>query len=124
MEPPAKKLRLSSTAAYDQVPDIDRIHSECRNRLKSSFESIFAKYEQDFVGISDEIDLRKGEVAVDHGHVRGMRAPDDLGLHNQSRRGHESSKTQEVAEDSEDELMEGLTVRCIYSNWSDFLEPA
>lgn len=123
MEPPAKRLRLSSAVVYDQLPDIDRVHSECRKRLKSSFESIFERYGRDFGGISDEIDLKTGEVAVDQGHIREMRAPDDLGLDKRRTRSNEESKSQELEEDSEDELLEGLTVRSPCLVILQFFEP-
>lgn len=47
------------------------------NKLKSRFEDIFAKYEKDFTGIGDEIDLRTGEVVVDNGHLESMRIAQD-----------------------------------------------
>lgn len=47
------------------------------NKLKSRFEDIFAKYEKDFTGIGDEIDLRTGEVVIDNGHLKSMTIPED-----------------------------------------------
>lgn len=47
------------------------------NKLKSIFEDIFAKYERDFTGVADEIDLRTGEVVVDNGHLESMTMPQD-----------------------------------------------
>ncbi|KEZ42222.1 hypothetical protein SAPIO_CDS6072 [Scedosporium apiospermum] len=49
-------------------------------RLKSTFESIFEKYERDFSGVGDEIDLRTGEIVVDNGHLQKMRNEKDVGL--------------------------------------------
>lgn len=46
-------------------------------QLKSRFEDIFAKYERDFTGIGDEIDLETGEVVVDNGHLSSMRSMKD-----------------------------------------------
>ncbi|KAF3764458.1 hypothetical protein M406DRAFT_71004 [Cryphonectria parasitica EP155] len=42
------------------------------NRLKSRFESIFAKYEKDFDGVGDVIDIMTGEIVEDNGHLRSM----------------------------------------------------
>ena len=39
------------------------------NNLKSRFEEIFQKYEKDFTGIGDEIDLLTGQIIVDNGHL-------------------------------------------------------
>lgn len=46
-------------------------------QLKSRFEDIFARYERDFTGIGDEIDLATGEVVVDNGHLSSMRSMED-----------------------------------------------
>lgn len=47
------------------------------NKLKSRFEDIFAKYERDFTGVGDEIDLRTGKVVVDNGHLESMTMTED-----------------------------------------------
>lgn len=47
------------------------------NKLKSRFEDIFAKYERDFTGIGDEVDLRTGEVVINNGHLESMTIPED-----------------------------------------------
>ncbi|KAH7375695.1 hypothetical protein B0T11DRAFT_270799 [Plectosphaerella cucumerina] len=49
------------------------------NRLKSTFEHIFEKYERDFSDIGDEIDLRTGEIVVNNGHLHSMRNEKDVG---------------------------------------------
>lgn len=51
--------------------------AEAAFQLKSRFEDIFAKYEKDFTGIGDEIDLETGEVVVDNGHLSSMRSMKD-----------------------------------------------
>lgn len=63
------------------VDDPDLVHDRRRNdgRLKSRFEHIFAKYEKDFTGIGDEIDLDSGEVVVNNGHLQSMRHEVDPG---------------------------------------------
>ncbi|KAK1597468.1 centromere protein Scm3 [Colletotrichum navitas] len=49
-------------------------------KLKSTFEHIFQKYERDFTGIGDEIDLRTGEIITDNGHLSSMRNERDTGI--------------------------------------------
>ena len=49
-------------------------------RLKSTFESIFEKYERDFEGIGDEIDMETGQVIVENGHLLRMRHEGDAGV--------------------------------------------
>ncbi|KAK0630109.1 hypothetical protein B0T17DRAFT_210372 [Bombardia bombarda] len=51
-------------------------------KLKSAFERIFEKYEKDFTGIGDEIDMTTGEIVVNNGHIQSLKdanlnAPDD-----------------------------------------------
>ncbi|KAK1994841.1 centromere protein Scm3 [Colletotrichum falcatum] len=52
-------------------------------KLKSTFEHIFQKYERDFTGIGDEIDLRTGEIVTDNGHLARMRNERDTGIPDQ-----------------------------------------
>ncbi|KAK2048132.1 hypothetical protein LZ31DRAFT_573391 [Colletotrichum somersetense] len=52
-------------------------------KLKSTFEHIFQKYERDFTGIGDEIDLRTGEIITDNGHLARMRNERDTGIPDQ-----------------------------------------
>jgi len=82
MEPLYKKRRL--TADYD--PDAGLYQKRAKNdqRLKSVFESIFEKYEKDFEGIGDEIDLDTGEVVVNNGHLLRMTDEKDVGNENAS----------------------------------------
>jgi Centromere protein Scm3 len=49
------------------------------NKLKSRFEAIFEKYEKDFTGVGDEIDLRTGEIVVNNGHLIDMQDERDAG---------------------------------------------
>ncbi|KAG8527101.1 uncharacterized protein KY384_008530 [Bacidia gigantensis] len=59
--------------------DLRKKREQNDNRLKSIFESIFEKYERDFDGIGDEIDLETGSVVVDNGHISGMKYEADAG---------------------------------------------
>ncbi|KAL2122795.1 hypothetical protein VTJ04DRAFT_3250 [Mycothermus thermophilus] len=59
-------------ARRDPNARLERGRARAAFKLKSAFERIFAKYERDFTGVADEIDLRTGRIVVDNGHVRGM----------------------------------------------------
>jgi hypothetical protein len=54
-------------------------------RLKSRFERIFEKYEYDFDGVGDEIDIVTGEVLIDNGHLETMRDEEDSDASESSR---------------------------------------
>ncbi|KAI1804718.1 hypothetical protein F4811DRAFT_518833 [Daldinia bambusicola] len=96
MEPPSKKPKLGQ-APYDNDDDdddgnldelsmsptqfnarqdplyqLDKKRAKAATRLKSAFERIFEKYERDFTGIGDEIDLETGEVIVNNGHLLSL----------------------------------------------------
>lgn len=80
MEPPTKRPRFSFLS--DEVSsshELDIARSRNDQRLKARFESIFEKYERDFGGIGDEIDLITGHVVVDNGHILSMRDEQDIG---------------------------------------------
>ncbi len=82
MEPQYKKRRL--TADYDPDAELHQKRAKNDQRLKSVFESIFEKYEKDFEGIGDEIDLDTGKVVVNNGHLLGMTNEKDVGNENTS----------------------------------------
>lgn len=101
MEPPAKRPRLDLHSYYQRPNDDDddelnfepeeisrrrdpgyQLQQEravAADRLKSTFEHIFEKYERDFSEIGDEIDLRTGEIIVNRGHLEAMRNEKDVG---------------------------------------------
>ncbi|OAL74588.1 hypothetical protein A7D00_0181 [Trichophyton violaceum] len=62
-------------------PDFDVNQARKANdlRLKSRFESIFEKYGKDFSSVGDEIDLAKGTIVVDNGHLTEMGDEHDVG---------------------------------------------
>lgn len=72
MEPPHKRPRLSIFA--DELPsaELDSARFQNDRFLKGRFEAIFQKYERDFSGIGDEVDLSTGEIVVDNGHLAGL----------------------------------------------------
>ncbi|KXT14987.1 hypothetical protein AC579_7742 [Pseudocercospora musae] len=76
-------------AAY-HLPSADDGHLEndrARNdqKLKSRFEHIFRKYEHDFTGVADEIDIHEGAIVVNNGHIEHMRSDVDPGRSASSR---------------------------------------
>ncbi|KAI5864697.1 hypothetical protein GGS23DRAFT_459673 [Durotheca rogersii] len=94
MEPPSKKPRLEQPPgeddddeenldelsmsptqfdiSQDPIYQLDKGRAKAVTRLKSAFETIFEKYERDFTGVGDEIDLETGEVVVDNGHLLSL----------------------------------------------------
>ncbi|KAK5663712.1 hypothetical protein OQA88_4143 [Cercophora sp. LCS_1] len=101
MEPPVKRSRVGPSP-FDNEPDDDELNSRPEEvnarrdpgyqlqksrafaafKLKSAFERIFEKYEKDFAGVGDEIDLRTGEIVVNNGHIQSLKtvqlnAPED-----------------------------------------------
>lgn len=99
MERPQKKPRLG-LAPHDESDDDDELNYEpeeiarkrdpnarlARSRanaafgLKSAFESIFERYERDFEGVADEIDLFSGDIVINNRHLQRMRNEKDMGL--------------------------------------------
>lgn len=95
MEPPSKRTKVAR-APYDDHDDdevdddelslsaiqfatrqdpmyqLDKKRAKSAFRLKSRFEHIFEKYEKDFEGVGDEIDLRTGEIIVNNGHLQSL----------------------------------------------------
>lgn len=97
MEPPAKRLKLGQAlydndsddgeanidelsmsptqfdARQDPLYELDKGRAKAATRLKSAFERIFEKYERDFTGVGDEIDLETGQVIIDNGHLQSLK---------------------------------------------------
>ncbi|PHH51441.1 hypothetical protein CFIMG_008689RA00001 [Ceratocystis fimbriata CBS 114723] len=69
----------SASEHRDPGTKLAKARDHAAMRLKSTFEHIFEKYERDFTGIGDEIDLRTGEIVVDNGHLTSMRHERDTG---------------------------------------------
>ncbi|OLN81742.1 Uncharacterized protein PB1A10.02 [Colletotrichum chlorophyti] len=102
MEPPAKRLRTGPSSSTPQSNDdegdeliyepdevsrmrdpgyqLDQSRAFAAFKLKSTFEHIFQKYERDFTGIGDEIDLRTGKIITNNGHLERMRNERDTGV--------------------------------------------
>ncbi|KAK1636147.1 hypothetical protein BDP81DRAFT_450083 [Colletotrichum phormii] len=97
MEPPTKRPRLGQQSKEDEDDELNYEPEEVSQmrdpgfrfeqfrafsafKLKSTFEHIFQKYEKDFTGIGDEIDLRTGKIITNNGHLAGMRSERDTGI--------------------------------------------
>lgn len=63
----------------DPELELQQRRAQLDYKLKSTFESIFEKYERDFDGIGDEIDLATGEIVVNNGHILDMMDERDAG---------------------------------------------
>lgn len=77
MDPPRKRPRLS--LAESTEPDIEALRQEHDRRFLGRLDGILQKYDRDFEGISDEIDLNTGRIVVDNGHVQRARDAYDIG---------------------------------------------
>ncbi|RYP53642.1 hypothetical protein DL768_001422 [Monosporascus sp. mg162] len=98
MEPPAKRLKIGQApyeddgeenedelamtpfqfdTQQDPMYQLDKGRAKAATRLKSTFEHIFEKYEKDFTGVGDEIDLETGEIVVNNGHLESLREPNE-----------------------------------------------
>ncbi|KAK2625463.1 hypothetical protein QTJ16_004775 [Diplocarpon rosae] len=69
----------SSEAGYDPEADLHQKRARLDDKLKSKFESIFKKYERNFDGVGDEIDMETGEIVVNNGHLMQMMGEQDVG---------------------------------------------
>ncbi|KAK8064866.1 hypothetical protein PG994_007504 [Apiospora phragmitis] len=99
MEPPAKRLKVGQPprddpqneanddelslppgefeARQDPLYELDKSRAKAVFKLKSRFESIFDKYERDFDGEGDEINLHTGEVIINNGHLQSLEDEQD-----------------------------------------------
>ncbi|KAH7319401.1 hypothetical protein BKA65DRAFT_541508 [Rhexocercosporidium sp. MPI-PUGE-AT-0058] len=66
-------------SGYDPEAELEQKRARLDYKLKSTFESIFEKYERDFDGVGDEIDLETGEIVVNNGHIVQMLDEQDAG---------------------------------------------
>ncbi|KAI0149799.1 hypothetical protein F4776DRAFT_603241 [Hypoxylon sp. NC0597] len=86
-------------ARQDPLYKLDKGRAKAATRLKSAFERIFEKYERDFTGVGDEIDLETGEVVVNNGHLQSLEDEND--------RTREGS----ISSDEEERIMRGKDVK-------------
>jgi hypothetical protein len=92
---------------YDPHAELQHRRAELDNKLKSTFESIFAKYERDFDGIGDEIDLATGEIVVNNGHLLQMLNERDAGLEYDDDEVEDSENDESVSGDGWSDDREG-----------------
>ena len=86
MERLSKRPRLSTCPPIGRKDDeLNRRRALCDLTLRSKWELIFQKYGHDFEGIGDEIDVVSGAIAVDNGHLKGMRREGDTGCEQPAR---------------------------------------
>ncbi|EXJ90993.1 hypothetical protein A1O1_04100 [Capronia coronata CBS 617.96] len=107
-EPFPKRPRLSIFADQSTDAKLDEDLGALRYRndhlLKSRFESIFEKYSHDFTGVGDEIDIVKGKVVVNNGHLEGMEDEADVGeIHDEELDGKSFLKAIAMESDGEDQ---------------------
>lgn len=100
MEEYFERRKRVDTADLD--PDFQRDRNANDSKLKSRFEHIFRKYERDFTGIGDEVDLETGDIVVNNGHLESMQYEVDPGA------GSPSQLVRVFAENTEDGLDEAL----------------
>ncbi|KAK3394360.1 hypothetical protein B0H63DRAFT_460725 [Podospora didyma] len=125
MEPPAKRSRLGP-APFDDKDDVDADELDVRPeelnarrdpdyqlgrsrafaalKLKSAFERIFEKYERDFTGVADEIDLKTCEIVVDNGHLRSLKIDKNCGLQHE-----DDGSSESVSLDEEERILQGAS---------------
>ena len=83
MEPPTKRQRIDENldlASVTDNTDLDQVPSftDLRLKFKSRLEAIFDKYDRDFTGVGDEVDIQTGEVVVDNGHLAQLPDEDNV----------------------------------------------
>jgi hypothetical protein len=91
---------------YNPDNELQEKRARLDYKLKSTFESLFEKYERDFDGIGDEIDLYTGEIVVNNGHLVEMKDEKDAGI-SSSEDSILGSETEEITNSSLEDDMEG-----------------
>lgn len=91
--------------AHDSLRQLERDRTSNDNKLKTRFEHIFRKYEHDFEGVGDEIEIASGSIVVNNGHLQHMRYEVDPGKGASSRfvRTFQEKLEEEGEEEDEDE---------------------
>ncbi|KAL2134951.1 hypothetical protein VTI74DRAFT_10272 [Chaetomium olivicolor] len=60
-------------ARRDPARKLERSRAFAASKLKFAWERIIEKYGKDLSSVSDEIDLRTGEIVVDNGHIQSLK---------------------------------------------------
>lgn len=81
MQPYLNRFAGSKRLAQPDLEDAVLAEKRRKNDLRheSNWTSIIRRYERDFSGIADEIDLVTGKLVVDNGHLKSMRGELDMG---------------------------------------------
>ena len=80
MEASPKRRRLDlSTSPTRDSGDYEASWNNLQQKFKSKLEAIFEKYDRDFTGIGDEVDLRTGRIVVNNGHLAKLHDENDVG---------------------------------------------
>ncbi|RDW73247.1 hypothetical protein BP6252_07154 [Coleophoma cylindrospora] len=117
----------------DTVEELQQRRARLDGKLKSTFESIFEKYERNFDGIGDEIDLYTGAIVVNNGHLLDMQDERDAGRSHrrgtlqgligdsdgEDTDGSEGGSLEDSQEDDDDDADEGLEVHGYGSTGDD-----
>lgn len=64
---------------YDEDQEFLHQRAQLDHKLKRKYESIFEKYERDFDGVGDVINLYTGQLEIDNGHLETMMDEKDSG---------------------------------------------
>lgn len=97
--------------ADDSLRQLERDRTSNDNKLKTRFEHIFRKYEHDFEGVGDEIEIASGSIVVNNGHLQHMRYEVDPGKGASWRfvRTFQEKLEEEGEEDEDEEDSSGLS---------------
>ncbi|KXT01076.1 hypothetical protein AC578_4111 [Pseudocercospora eumusae] len=66
-------MRYSHYEHVNPVTKLEADRARVDQKVKSRYEDIFRKYEHNFTGIGDKIDMATGDLVVDKGHIEHMR---------------------------------------------------
>jgi len=70
---------IATRPGYDPDAELSQRRAQLQYKLKTKWEELFTKYERNFDGIGDEVDLVTGEIYVNNGHLLEMEDEDDEG---------------------------------------------
>lgn len=85
MDTDTDKDDLEVSTEEDNLRQLELERNKNDQKLKARFEYIFRKYERDFTGVGDEIEIASGEIVVNNGHLQHMRHEVDPGKSASSR---------------------------------------
>ncbi len=92
---------VGTETGFDTGSELLQRRAQLDFKLKTTFEAIFDKYEKDFDGIGDEIDLETGEIVVNNGHLMEMLDETDTGDNRTRRVGSSEEENDLLADDND-----------------------